>query len=147
MPTLTAKPPRKRNDYLPSSDPLDVEVRDVMTPGVVTITETASLQQAYRALVAHGVHSILVIGRNHGKPLGWVTARGLLGRIGHDNSMCCVGEATTHPPASIQPGATVREALTALAQPGISQLLVAARPGVLPEGVLSDLDVIAVAGS
>lgn len=41
----------------------------------------------------------------------------------------------------------MREALTALGQPGISQLLVAARPGTLPEGVLSDLDVVAVAGS
>jgi CBS domain-containing protein len=146
MPTLT-KPPRKQHDYLPSSDPLDVEVRDAMTPGVVTITETASLHQANRALVAHGVHSILVIGRNNGKPIGWVTARGLLGRITHDNSLRCVGEAVTHPPASIQPSATVREALTALGQPGITQLLVATRPGVLPEGVLSDLDVIAVAGS
>lgn len=147
LPALTAKPPRPEHDYPPTSGPLDIEVRDAMTPGVVTITETASLRQGYRALVAHGVHSVLVIGRNNGKPLGWVTARGLLGRLTDDRDLCSVGEAITHPPASIQPSATVREALTALAQPGITQLIVARRPGVLPEGVLSDLDVVAVAGS
>jgi CBS domain-containing protein len=135
------------NEYLATSDHLDFEVRDAMTPGVVTITETASLRDAYRALVAHRVHSVLVLGRNNGKPLGWVTARGLLGRISQDTSLGCAGDAITHPPAAIQPSATVREALTALGQPGISQLLVASRPGVLPEGVLSDLDVIAVAGA
>ncbi|MDX6650981.1 MAG: hypothetical protein QOJ97_2932 [Solirubrobacteraceae bacterium] len=145
MSTLTAKPPRKHNDYLPTSDPLDFEVRDAMTPGVVSITETASIHQAHRALVAHGVHSILVMGRNDGKPLGWVTARGLLGRVTKRDDICSVGEAITHPPASIQPSATVREAVIALQQPGISQLLVATRPDVLPEGVLSDLDVVAAA--
>ena len=147
MPTLTAKPPRKQTDYLSSPDPLDVEVRDAMTPGVITISETASLRQAHRALVNHGVHSILVVGRTTGKPLGWVTARGLLGRMTQDDSLCCAGDAITHPPASIQPSATLREALTALGQPGVAQLLVATRPQVLPEGVLSDLDVLAVASS
>lgn len=146
MSTLTAKTPRSAHDYPPSSGPLGIEVRDAMTPGVVTISETASLRQGYRALVAHGVHAILVIGRNNGKPLGWVTSRGLLGRLTDDADLCSVSEAITHPPASIQPSATLREALTALGQPGISQLIVARIPGVLPEGVLSDLDVIAVAG-
>lgn len=143
MPTLSPKPIREHHEYMPSSGPLDTEVRSAMTPGVVSITETATLLQGYRALVAHEVHSVLVIGRNNGKPLGWVTARGLLGHITDDSDLCTVGDAITHPPASIQPGATLREALTALAQPGVSQLLVARRPDVLPEGVLSDLDVIA----
>jgi len=152
MPTAIAKPPRKQHDSLPGADPLDLEVRDVMTPGVVCMSETASLRQAHRALVVHGVHCVLVIGRNTGKPLGWVTARGLLGRITQDRvsldgDLRSAGDAITHPPAAIQPSATVREALTALAQPGISQLMVATRPGLLPEGVLSDVDVIAAAGS
>jgi CBS domain-containing protein len=59
--------------------------------------------------------------------------------------MIRVRDAITHEPASIQPSATVREALTALGQPGITQLLVALRPDTFPEGVLSDLDIVALA--
>lgn len=124
---------------------LDAEVRDAMTPGVMMISETASLRATYRALVGHRVHSVLVIGSFSGTALGWVTARGLLNWMTQDDTMHCACDAITHPPATIQPSATLRESLTALAQPGISQLLVAERPGVTPEGVLSDLDVIAAA--
>ena len=143
-PTLSS-PDYRAADHLHTADYLDAEVRDVMTPGVVTISENASVRQAYRALVAHRVHSVLVIGRTTGKPLGWVTARGLLGQLTRADTMLAVRDAITHAPATIQPGATVRQALTALEQPGISQLIVAERPEVTPEGVLSDLDLIALA--
>jgi len=125
-------------------DLLDTEVRQAMTPGVITISEEASLYQAYRALVAHRVHSVLVVGHTTGKPLGWVTARGLLAWMTRDPGQARARDAITHEPATIQPSATVRVALTALSQPGISQLLVAQRPDITPEGVLSDLDVVAL---
>jgi CBS domain-containing protein len=143
MPTVSSKQP-VRGDQVAGFARLDGEVREVMTPGVVSLVETASLRQGYRALVAHGVHSVLVLGRTTGKPLGWVTARGLLGRMADDAELCSVGDAITHPPATIEPTATLREAISALAQPGVSQLIVA-EPGTLPEGVLSDLDLIASA--
>ena len=125
---------------------LDRTAEDVMTPGVVTISESASLRRTYRSLVAHRVHAVLVVGRTTGKPLGWVTARGLLNWVVRDDTVACARDAITHEPASIQPGEPIRHALTALEQPGISQLIVAERPDVAPEGVLSDLDVIALAG-
>lgn len=50
-----------------------------MRPGVVTVAEDASVLQARRALQAHGVHAVLVVERSHGRPLGFITARGLLG--------------------------------------------------------------------
>jgi hypothetical protein len=59
--------------------------------------------------------------------------------------MASARDAITHEPATIQPGATVRQALTALEQPGVSQLIVAERPEVTPEGVVSDIDLIALA--
>ncbi|MDX6697203.1 MAG: hypothetical protein QOE65_600 [Solirubrobacteraceae bacterium] len=143
MPAVSSKQP-VRGDQVAGFDRLDGEVREVMTPGVVSLVETASLRQGYRALVAHGVHSVLVLGRTTGKPLGWVTARGLLGRMADDAELFSVGDAITHPPATIEPTATLREAISALAQPGISQLIVA-EPDALPQGVLSDLDLIAAA--
>ena len=145
MAPMPSRPDYRAADHLPPGSYLDAEVRDVMTPGVVTISENASLRRTYRALVAHGVHSVLVIGRSTGKPLGWVTARGLLNWLTREDTMASARDAITHAPATIQPGATVRQALTALEQPGVTQLIVAERPEVTPEGVLSDLDLIALA--
>jgi CBS domain-containing protein len=145
MSPMPSRPDYRAADHLTTGSYLDAEVRDVMTPGVVTISENASLRRVYRALVAHGVHAVLVVGHSTGKPLGWVTARGLLSWLTREDTMASVRDAITHEPASIQPGATVREALTALEQPGVSQLIVAERPEVTPEGVVSDLDVIALA--
>ena len=56
-------------------DHLDTPVRDVMTAGVVAIAEDASLIQVFRAIRAHDVHAVLVVGTQHGSPLGWVTSR------------------------------------------------------------------------
>jgi len=122
---------------------LDAEVRQVMTTGVVTIPADAPLREVPRTLIRHRIQSVLVVEQTTGKPLGWVTARGLLSRITEDATLCA-GDAITQEPASIQPWATVREALTALQQPGVSQLLVGRIPGIPPQGVLSDLDVIAL---
>jgi CBS domain-containing protein len=145
-PTMTLRPP-ETDHYSSTGNYLDVEVRRIMTPGVVTISEESSLRDAHRALVGHMVHSVLVVGHTTGKPLGWVTARGLLSWLTKDPELVCARDAITHPPATIQPDATAREAVTALAQPGISQLLVASRPDVTPQGVLSDLNMVALAAS
>jgi CBS domain-containing protein len=82
----TATIAQRRNVPSPaaSGDYLETPVRDFMTPGVLVIAEDATLRQVYRALVAHSIHAVLVVGRNEGRPLGWVTARGLLGWIGQD---------------------------------------------------------------
>ena len=120
------------------------EVREVMTPGVVTIVEEASVRQARRAMQAHRVHAILVVGRTQGRPIGWITARGLLGWVDRDESMCYASDAVSEPPTSIAPSASVREAVTALSQPGVSHLLVQRHPDHLPEGVLSELDLLAL---
>jgi CBS domain-containing protein len=143
-PTLTTKPEARSRIPLTAKSHLDVEVRHVMTPGVITISEDVSLHETYRALVVHRVHAVLVTGRSTGKPLGWVTARGLLSWVMRDESMACARDGITHPAATIQPGATVREALTAIQQPGITQLLVGDHSARTPEGVLSDVDLIAL---
>ena len=123
---------------------LEREVREVMTPGVVTIVEDASVRQARRAMRAHGVHAVLVVGNVQGRPLGWVTARGLLDWIGRDDSIAAAREAITEQPVSVEPSALVHEAVRALSQPGVSHLLVQRRPDALPEGVVSEADLIGV---
>ena len=145
--TITAA--HHRNVPYPAAggDHLETAVRRFMTPGVVTIAEDASLAQVYRAMVAHSVHAILVVGRTEGKPIGWVTARGLLGWVGRDRSLASAGDAITERPFKIDPNASVREAVTALSQPGTSHLLVCRHEDATPEGVVSELDLVALEGA
>jgi CBS domain-containing protein len=133
-----------RPDKFTGQEHLDLEVRDIMTPGIVTISEEASLRDAARALVVHRIHAVLVVGERSRTLLGWVTARGLLDWALRDADMAVARDGITHEPITIDPSATVRQALTALEQPAISQLIVASGPHRTPHGVLSDLDVIAL---
>jgi CBS domain-containing protein len=143
-PDLLSKPDPHSGDHLRPPDHLDVEVRDVMTPGVVTIPEDASLHQAFRALVAHRVHAVLLVGNSSGKPIGWISARALLPWAMQDESLACARDATIQDAVSVEPGATIREALKQLERPGVEQLLVCRQAGQPPEGVLSALDVVAL---
>jgi CBS domain-containing protein len=123
------------------SDRLETPVRSIMRPGVVSVSDDASLLQAKRALVRHGVHAILIVAGN-GKPLGWVTDRGLLSWLEHDLALVSAGHAITEPATYIEPGATAREALEALRTPGVSHLLVARTSGTPPQGVVASLDLV-----
>jgi len=90
---------------------------------------------------------VLVVGRTEGRALGWVTSRGLLAWVGRDQGLASAREAITERPITIEPGATARDALTALSQVGTSHLLVARRSDVIPEGVVSELDIVALEGA
>ena len=131
---------------LTPGDYLETPVRDIMTPGVVSIPEDASLRHVYRAMTAHSVRAVLVVGRTEGRPIGWVTARGLLGWIGKDESLASALDAVTERASFIDPSATAREAIVALLQAGVSHVLVRRSDDSMPEGVLSDLDLVALEG-
>jgi CBS domain-containing protein len=147
MPTTVIAAQRRSSGYpAASGDHLDAQVRDFMTPGVLTIAEDASLGHVYHAMVAHSVHALLVVGRTEGRPLGWVAARGLLGWVGRDRSLAAARDAITERPLTIEPGASAREALIALSQPGRSHLLVCRHEDATPEGVISELDLVALEG-
>lgn len=126
---------------------LHMPVRDFMCPGVIALSEDASLGQAERAMVRHGVHAILLLGRTTGQPVGWVTTRGMLQWLSHDLGLVPARQGVTEPPVFIEPSATAQEAVTALSEPGVSHLLVARAPGETPQGVVADIDVIALCTS
>ena len=125
---------------------LDREVADFMTPGCVVISEAASVADAAKAMSAHGVHAVLVVGARNGTPLGWVTHRGLLGWIGRDRTLHRASEAITEQVRAIPAHESVRTAHYALSLAGTTRLLVRSRPNALPEGVLSDFDLAMAAG-
>jgi CBS domain-containing protein len=126
---------------------LEMPVREFMSPGAIVVSENASLRQAERAMVRHGVHAILVLGRTGGRPLGWVTARGLLGALVQDRALVPASNGVTEMPTYIDPSATASEALYALSEPGTTHLLVSRLPGEPPQGVVSDLDLVALLSS
>jgi CBS domain-containing protein len=122
--------------------PLTREVREIMTPGVVSIPADASIRQAYGAIAAHKVHAVLVVERKSGGPLGWVTAGGLLHWALEPSHHHTAGQAVCEPVHTLSPSASVREAAELLMRPGVSHVLVAHRGDSAPEGVVSDVDVV-----
>lgn len=125
---------------------LEREVADLMTPGCVVISQAASVADAAKAMAAHKVHAVLVVGGSNGTPLGWVTHRGLLGWVGRDRSVARASEAITEQVRAIPAHESVRTALYALSLSGTTRLLVRSKPNQLPEGVLSDFDLAVAAG-
>jgi CBS domain-containing protein len=134
----TLLPPRRSL----SGDRLDLPVRDLMRPGVIVLSEHASVAQAQRAVLAHAVHAILVLEDRTGRPLGWVTSRGLLAWCDRDVALACAREAITEPPVAVEPSAPAREALDALERGQAGRLLVVRAGDGLPEGVVSDVDLL-----
>lgn len=118
--------------------------RALMSPGVIAISEDASLLQAQRVMLRHQVHAVLVLGRRSGRPVGWVTSRGVLGRLAEDPGLVTAGSAVTEPPLYVEPSASAVDALQMLSQPNVSHLLVARHSDEPPQGVISDLDLIAL---
>ena len=125
---------------------LEREVASIMTPGCVVISQAASVADAAKAMAAHKVHAVLVVGSRNGTPLGWVTHRGLLGWVGRDRTLARATEAITEQVRAIPARESVRTALYALSLSGATRLLVRSKPNQLPEGVLSDFDLAMAAG-
>lgn len=124
---------------------LEGEVSDFMTPGCVCISEDATVAEAADALAAHHVHAVLVVGAANGTPLGWVTARGLLGWLGRDRRLHSARDAITEQVTAIQPHAPVRAAVYALGLGGTTRLLVRTKPHQSPVGVITDFDLAVAA--
>ena len=135
MPTIAAFPAE-------TQERLMTPVRDVMRPGVITMAESASLLEAKRAMVRHGVHTILIVSDEDGRPLGWVSADGLLAWLQRDLGALPAAQGITEPARRIEPGATARDALEALLDPAVSHLIVATTAAEAPHGVIGAMDLV-----
>ncbi len=124
---------------------LRTPVRAFMRPGVVTVAEDASLLQVQRAMLAHGVHAVLIVGASG--PVGWITAGGLLPWLGQEPALYTASSALSEKVAWIAPTAPAADALRALADPAISHLVVCPRAGAPAQGVVSEIDLVRLASS
>jgi CBS domain-containing protein len=130
----------------PSSITLEHEVRDVMTPGVVSIPADAPIRRVHETMLAHGTHAVLVVDRETGGPVGWVTARGLLRWAACVGTVTTAKQAISEPARTISPRASVREALAMLLDEDVSHLLVAHPRSRMPEGVVAEIDIVRIDG-
>jgi CBS domain-containing protein len=126
----------------PPAGRLGREVREAMTPGVVSIPGDAPLRQVYRAFAAHRVHAVLVVDRKSAAPLGWVTPDGLLRWAVDPSCQRTAAQAVCEPVHTIAPSATLHDAVAILQKPGVSHVLVAHYGATSGEGVLSAIDIV-----
>jgi len=131
-------------EHLLHGDHLDIPARELMTPRVVSVIEDASLHEAFRVMSTHHIHAILVVARDTGRPLGWLTSHGLLAHAG-DKRVTRAREAIMDCPACVEPTAPARTAAQLMLDRGISHVLVGASAEVPPQGVISDYDLARLA--
>lgn len=131
------------NPFAPWGGELDeTPVRAIMRSGVISMPEDASLRQAMRAMAAHAVHAVLIVGARDGAPIGWVTARGVLAWLTRDAALAPAGIAITEPVVWIEPTASAADVVRMLADTGATHLLVAYQADVPPQGVVGELDIV-----
>jgi predicted transcriptional regulator len=119
----------------------DAEVRSLMRPGVVSIGEHTTIEQARRAMLAHQVHAVLVIG-DDGRPAGWVTAAGVLAHRRGNPEMVAVGTIVDEPAVCVHPNEPGSTAMELLREHGVRRLYVARHEGEHPEGVIGEFDLL-----
>jgi len=124
---------------------LDRTAEEVMTPGVVVLPVTAPLDQAARAMGAHRVHGVLVVSCE-GRPCGWVTSDHVMQHVGDAHLLDWAVDAIGELFVAVRPSTPVREVVATLAQPEVSRVAVQERPQVMPQGVITDLDIAALMG-
>lgn len=117
-------------------------VSDVMSAGVLSVSESATLKSVARVMREHGVHGVLVVA-DDGELLGWVTARGLLQHRAADWRRLKAGQTISEPCVRVVPSSSVPAALDAMLEADATRVVVM-RPGSrTPDGVVSDIDFLA----
>lgn len=101
---------------------LDTPVTGLAAHGVVTVTETATLEAAARHMAAQQVGAAVVV--RGARPVGLLSERDVAERVGAgvDPAHYTAGEAMTAPVVVAHCDATVRDLLTQMARLGIRHL-------------------------
>ena len=118
-------------------------VADVMSHGLVACRNTATVRQAARVMTDRHVRALVVVAPD-GQPLGVVTGTDLLPLVGADAGDGPIADLM-HPPITIEPGASLREAADLLLEHEIHRLVVVDpdAPDAVPLGVVATTDIVA----
>lgn len=105
--------------------PITVKVREIMDKNVATVDSSSPASQAIEKMIQAGVWSLVV--ERQGLPVGVVTDRDILRRcaaMGHYPDRVKVEEIMSSPIITIEPDATVGEAMRTLISKEIRRLYV-----------------------
>jgi CBS domain-containing protein len=118
-------------------------VADVMLHGLVACRNDATVRQAARVMTERHVRALVVVAAD-GRPLGVVTGTDLLPLVGGGAGDRLIADLM-HPPITIDPGASLREAADLLLEHEIHRLVVVDpdAPDSLPLGIVATTDIVA----
>ena len=111
-----------------------------MTPGVVALPVTASLDRTAAVMAHHKVHGILAMSCE-GRPAGWVTIDAITPRLGRNHDLDWAVDAIGEPYVTVRRSSSMREVISRLGEEGVDRVAVSDRPDLMPEGVISGLDI------
>jgi len=134
----------RMNDRPISGPRLDTPLRELMTPGVVALPDNAALRAVFEAMRDHRIHAVLVVDRQGGEPRGWVTSRALLTHAATELGLVTAGHVVDEPVVTLEPSATAGEAVERMLASGACRIAVRHANARLPEGVVTDLDLVAL---
>ncbi|MDP8961383.1 MAG: CBS domain-containing protein [Actinomycetota bacterium] len=118
-----------------------MDVRSAMTPAVVTVGPSHTLQQAAQKMAEHNVGSAIIIDPDGLGP-GIITERDVLRAVakGDNPSEAVVGDYLTDEATVCEPGASLVEAAGAMVRGGFRHIVVVEGSRVV--GILSMRDVV-----
>lgn len=119
-------------------------VADVMSRGVVVCLPDSPVVAVARAMHERRSRSVLVVS-SRGVPLGIVTGIDVLALYDHGENVGATASEIMHPPLTIHPEATLREAADMMLEHEIHRLLVVdpGDPDGMPLGLISTSDIVA----
>ena len=88
----------------------------------------------------------LVRSSSEGRPCGWVTSDHVTRHLGDAHLLDWAVDAIGEKFVAVRPSTSVREVVAMLGQPGVRRVAVQQQPEVMPQGVITDLDVAALMG-
>ena len=126
--------------YTTTPATLDAMVRQIMSPGVVSLPAGSTLRDACGAMTRHNVHAVVVVDRV-GHPIGLLTAAAVVACRGLDLDVRPVGLEMDEEIVLVSPTANGEAAAALLDRPGVTHLLVATSPDSAAEGVVTSHDI------
>jgi CBS domain-containing protein len=117
-------------------------VADVMSHGLVVCREGATARAAARLMTERHTRAVVIVAAD-GRPLGVVSGTDLLPLVGSDEDPPIAD--LMHPPITIEPGASLREAADLLLEHEIHRLVVVDpdAPDAVPLGIVATTDIVA----
>jgi CBS domain-containing protein len=118
-------------------------VADAMHVGVHACDAGVTLRQVARLMATHHIHSI-VVAWGDGRRWRLLTDLDVVRAAGEDPDTCTAGEIAGAQVPTIEPGAPLPAAARAMAEHGVSHLVVTEPNSPRPAGIVSSLDLAGI---